>query len=66
MSDESKVHLIYIVLQLYFSCFISKESKVALIYTVDPNTKSLNYMKIQLKALLYFELQQTSNKATSN
>ena len=30
-----------------------------LIYTVDPNAKSSNYMKIQLKALNYFELQQT-------
>ena len=39
---------------------MSKESKVHSIYTVDPNTKSLNYMKIQLKALNYFELQQTS------
>ena len=29
------------------------------IYTVDPNTKSLNYIKIRLKALNYFELQQT-------
>ena len=26
---------------------------------VDSNTKSLNYMKIQLKPLVYFELQQT-------
>ena len=29
-------------------------------YNVDSNTKSLNYMKIQFKALNYFELQQTS------
>ena len=28
-------------------------------YNVDYNTKSSNYMKIQLKALDYFELQQT-------
>ena len=26
-------------------------------YTVDPNTKSLNYNKIQLKALNYFKLE---------
>ena len=26
-------------------------------YTVDPNTKSSNYNKIQLKALNYFELE---------
>ena len=29
-------------------------------YNVDSSMKSLNYMKIQLKALYYFELQQTS------
>ena len=29
-------------------------------YNVDSNTKSSNYMKIRLKALNYFELQQTS------
>ena len=34
---------------------MSKESKVHSIYTVDPNIKSSNYMKIQLKS---FELQQ--------
>ena len=27
-------------------------------YNVDPSTKSSNYMKIQLKALNYFELQE--------
>ena len=30
-------------------------------YNVDSSTKSLNYMKIQLKALNYFELQETLN-----
>ena len=30
-------------------------------YNVDSNTKSLNYSKIQFKALVYFELQQSSN-----
>ena len=40
---------------------MSKELKVHSIYSVDPNTKSSNYMKIQLKALNYFELQQNSN-----
>ena len=29
-------------------------------YNVDSSTKSSNYMKIQLKALNYFELQETS------
>ena len=30
-------------------------------YNVDSNMKSSNYMKIQFKALIYFELEQTSN-----
>ena len=29
-------------------------------YNVDSNTKTLNYMKIRFKALIYFELQETS------
>ena len=30
-------------------------------YNVDPNTKISNYSKILFKALIYFELQQSSN-----
>ena len=30
-------------------------------YIVDSSTKSLNYSKIQFKALIYFELQKSSN-----
>ena len=30
-------------------------------YNVDSNMKSLNYSKIGFKALIYFELQQSSN-----
>ena len=30
-------------------------------YNVDSNSKSLNYMKIQFKGLISFELQQSSN-----
>ena len=30
-------------------------------YNVDSNMKSLNYSKIQFKALIYFELQQSLN-----
>ena len=30
-------------------------------YSVDSSTKSLNYSKIQFKALIYCELQQSSN-----
>ena len=29
-------------------------------YNVDSNTNTSNYMKIQFKALIYFELQETS------
>ena len=29
-------------------------------YNVDSNMKTLNYMKIRFKALIYFELQETS------
>ena len=29
-------------------------------YNVDSNTKTLNYKKIQFKAMIYFELQETS------
>ena len=34
-------------------------SKSHLIYNVDYNTKSSNYMKIRFKCLIYFELQET-------
>ena len=30
-------------------------------YNVDPNMKTSNYSKIWFKALIYFELQQSSN-----
>ena len=30
-------------------------------YNVDSNTKSLNYVKIRFKGLIYFELQHTLN-----
>ena len=30
-------------------------------YNVDSNTKSLNYSKIRFKALIYFELQESSD-----
>ena len=36
-------------------------SKSHLIYNVDSNSKTLNYMKIQFKGLIYFELQQSLN-----
>ena len=34
-------------------------SKSHSIYNVDSNMKSLNYMKIQFKAFIYFKLQET-------
>ena len=30
-------------------------------YNVDPNMKTSNYSKVRFKALIYFELEQTSN-----
>ena len=30
-------------------------------YNVDSNTKSSNYSKVRFKALIYFELEKTSN-----
>ena len=44
------------VRNLYSSLF-----KVASNYNVDSNMKSSNYIKIQFKALIYFELEQTLN-----
>ena len=40
---------------------MSKELKVHSIYNVHSNTKTSNYMKIRIKDLIYFELEQTSN-----
>ena len=37
-------------------------SKSHSIYNEDSNSKSSNYMKIQFKGLIYFELQQSSNQ----
>ena len=48
-------------LDLRHLSLMAKESKVHSIYNVDSDTKSLNYIKIRFKALIYFELQQTSN-----
>ena len=42
--------------------FISLLSKMCTNYNVDSNMKSSNYSKIQLKGLIYFELQESSNK----
>ena len=52
---------IHCVTAVFLMLLMSRESKVHLIYNVASNTKSLNYMKIRLKPLIYFELEQTLN-----
>ena len=44
----------------YLAPLTPPTSKNHLIYNVDSNMKSLNYMKNQFKALIYFELEETS------
>ena len=44
----------------YFTPSTPLTSKRHSIYTVDSKTNFLNYMKIRLNGLNYFELQQTS------
>ena len=44
----------------YMASSTPPTSKSHSIYNVDSNTKSSNYMKIRFKALIYFELQETS------
>ena len=46
---------------LEFISLLSEISKMCMNYNVDSNMKSLNYSKIRLKPLIYFELQQISN-----
>ena len=46
---------------LEFISLLSEMLKMCMNYNVDSNTKSSNYSKIQSKALIYFELQQSSN-----
>ena len=62
MSNEWKeIKNTHNTLDLRHLSLMSKESKVHLIYNVDYNMKSSNYIKIQFKALICFELQQTLN-----
>ena len=44
-----------------FHCICQHCQYIQSNYNVDSNTKSLNYSKIQFKALIYFELQQSLN-----
>ena len=46
---------------LEFISLLSETSKMCMNYIVDSNTKSSNCSKIQLKALIYFELQERLN-----
>ena len=45
----------------YFTPLTPLTSKSHAIYNVGSNMKSLKYMKIQFKTLIYFELQQSLN-----
>ena len=44
-----------------FHCICQHCQYIQSNYNVDSNTKTLNYSKIQFKALIYFELEQTLN-----
>ena len=44
-----------------FHCICQHCQYIQLNYNVDSNTKSLNYSKIQFKALIYVELQKSLN-----
>ena len=46
---------------LEFILLLSGTSKMCMNYNVDYNMKSSNYSKIGFKALIYFEIQQSSN-----
>ena len=45
---------------LEFISLLLETSKMCMNYNVDSNMKSSNYSKIRFKALIYFELQQSS------
>ena len=60
--------VIHCVTAIFFMILVSKGSKLHSIYTVDSNTKSSNYMKIQLDSLgitinfeLKLQIRDTSN-----
>ena len=46
---------------LEFISLLSETLKMCTNYNVDSNEKPSNYSKIQFKALIYFELQQSLN-----
>ena len=59
--DTSDMPFDLLLIVQYLAPLTPPTSKSHLIYNVDSNSKSLNYMKIQFKGLIYFELQQSSN-----
>ena len=61
VEDIKTTHNRFLADFIEFISFLLKTSKMCTNYNVDSNTKSLNYMKIRFKALIYFELQHTSN-----
>ena len=61
MSKTSKILKQAITDFLKFISLLFEMLKMCMNYNIDSNTKSLNYSKIRLKPLIYFELQQSSN-----
>ena len=62
LKESKKIKNTHNTVDLRHLSLMSKESKVHSIYNVDSSTKSSNYIKIQFKALIYFELEQTLNQ----
>ena len=60
--DTSDMPFDLLLIVQYLAPSTPLTSKSHSIYNVDSNSKSLNYMKIRFKGLIYFELQQSSNQ----
>ena len=61
ITDIKTSHNRFLTDFLEFISLLSKMLKMCTNYNVDSNMKSSNYSKIQLKPLIYFGLQQSSN-----
>ena len=57
--DTSDMPFDLLLIVQYMALSTPPTSESHLIYNVDSNTKSSNYMKIWFQALIYFELQET-------
>ena len=57
--DTSDMPFDLLLIVQYMALSTPPTSESHLIYNVDSNTKSSNYMKIRFQALIYFELQET-------